>query len=140
MERRRNVVPKKIEFSFPEKGIAIEAELNDNSLSEEIFRVLPLEARVNRWGKEIYFTIPLRSSIISPQEVVEEGDIAYWPDGACLCIFFGPTPVSKGKEIRPASAVEVVGKVLSPWNILDKIPEGSVVKVSQFDRKGVDRE
>jgi len=132
-------VSKKIEFSFPEKGIAIEAELNDSSLSEEIFRILPLEERVNRWGKEIYFAIPMRSSIVSPQEVVEEGDIAYWPDGACLCIFFGPTPISNGKEIRPASAVEVVGEVLSPLDILDRVKSRDVVKITQFDRKGVDR-
>ncbi|MDI3543006.1 MAG: uncharacterized protein PWP57_609 [Candidatus Atribacteria bacterium] len=131
---------KKIEFSFPEKGVTIVAELNNSSLSEEIFRILPVEAQINRWGKEIYFTIPLRSSIISPQEVVEEGDIAYWPDGACLCIFFGPTPVSRGKEIRPASAVEVVGKVSPSWDVLNEIPDGSIVKVSQFDRKGVDRQ
>jgi len=130
----------KIEFSFPESGIKIEAELNDSSLAKEIFRILPLEERVNRWGKEIYFAIPMRSSIVSPQEVVEEGDVAYWPDGACLCIFFGPTPISNGKEIRPASAVEVVGKILSPLDILDEIPEGSIVKITQFDRKGVDGE
>jgi len=132
-------MPEKIEFSFPERGITIEAELSDSSLAEEIFRILPVKARVSRWGKEIYFAIPLKAPIVFPQEVVEEGDIAYWPDGACLCLFFGPTPVSKNGEIRPASAVEVVGKILSPWAILDEIPSGDIVKITQFDRKGVDK-
>lgn len=123
-------MPSKIEFSFPERDIKVEAELKDSPLSKEIFRILPVEARVNRWGKEIYFSIPLKSAIISPQEVVEEGDVAYWPDGACLCLFFGPTPVSKNGEIRPASAVEVVGKILSSWSVLDNVPSGSTVKVT----------
>jgi hypothetical protein len=45
------------------------------------------------------------------REVVEVGDLGYWPPGKAFCIFFGPTPMSRSGEIRPASAVNIVGKV-----------------------------
>ncbi|MGQ9473249.1 MAG: cyclophilin-like fold protein [Candidatus Caldatribacteriaceae bacterium] len=120
----------RIKFLFPHKGLEVEAELQESVLGQRILNLLPLEARANIWGKEIYFPIPLRSDIIFPQEVVQAGDIGYWPDGACLCLFFGPTPASyNDKEIRPATPVEVVGKILGDINILEQISSGSEIKV-----------
>ncbi len=53
----------------------------------------------------------MKTKIDNPKSVVEKGDLGYWPDGPAFCIFFGQTPVSTKDEIRPASAVEVIGKV-----------------------------
>lgn len=121
---------RKIKFIFPQQGITIEAELKESKLAQSIAAILPFEGRVNTWGKEIYFPIPLRSDIIFPQGLVKKGDVGYWPEGACLCLFFGPTPVSLSEEeIRPASDVEVVGRLLGDVSVLEQVSSGSVVKI-----------
>ncbi|MCS7242135.1 MAG: cyclophilin-like fold protein [Candidatus Caldatribacterium sp.] len=123
-------MPERIVFSFPGQGVSVTAELFDTDLAQRILSILPFEGRVNTWGKEIYFPIPVKSGITHPREVVEKGDIAYWPDGACLCLFFGPTPASRSAaEIRPASPVEVVGKIEGDLALLEAIPSGSVIRI-----------
>lgn len=123
-------MPERILFHFPGQGITVAAEFFDTDLAQKILGVLPFEGRVNTWGKEIYFPIPVKSAITHPREVVAKGDIAYWPDGACLCLFFGPTPASRTPtEIRPASPVEVVGRVEGDLSVLEKVPSGSVIRI-----------
>ncbi len=88
------------------------AELLDNVTAKEIYGILPFESRFNQWGEEIYFEIPLSLELdSSAKEIVKKGDLGYWPSGNCFCIFWGKTPASKGEEIRPASAVNVFGKI-----------------------------
>jgi uncharacterized protein len=87
------------------------ATLCDTTCARNVLDALPLEAQANTWGNEIYFEIPVDCAIETPHETVEIGDLGYWPTGKCFCIFFGPTPMSRGNEIRPASAVEVFGKI-----------------------------
>ena len=91
--------------------VVAEAELNETQIAEAIWKVLPIKASGNTWGDEIYFGIPVQMDSENEQEVVEVGDLAYWPPGHAFCIFFGPTPASRGDEVRPASAVTVVGRV-----------------------------
>ena len=86
-------------------------ELNNSATAESIFQALPIEATGSTWGDEIYFGIPVEASIEDPKESVEEGDLAYWPPGKAFCIFYGLTPASIDNEIRPASAVNVIGKI-----------------------------
>ncbi|HSV31502.1 MAG TPA: cyclophilin-like fold protein [Atribacteraceae bacterium] len=115
---------------FPEAGIEVAVELETSPLSEKIQKGLPVSARVDTWGKEIYFEIPVRSDIVNPQETVRPGDVAYWPQGACLCFFFGATPASRTPdEIRPASPVEVIGRIKGDVKILETIPSGTRVEV-----------
>ena len=87
------------------------ATLNDSACAKKIYEALPIEASGSTWGDEIYFGIPVSCSPENPQETVEFGDLAFWLQGSCFCIFFGPTPMSSGDEIRPASAVEVFGRL-----------------------------
>ena len=92
--------------------ISATANLNESSTADAIWDVLPIEARANIWGDEIYFSIPVHEAEANDaREVVEKGDIGYWPHGDAFCIFFGPTPASRADEIRAASAVNIVGKV-----------------------------
>jgi uncharacterized protein len=92
--------------------LAVEAELNDTSTARQIAAALPIQATFNTWGDEIYFAIPVSAELdASAREVVDVGDLGYWPPGKALCIFFGPTPMSRSGEIRPASAVNIVGRV-----------------------------
>ena len=65
------------------------------------------------------------------QEVVEIGDVAYWPSGQALCVFFGHTPASRGDEIRPASAVNVIGSVEGDPTVLKQVKAGSHVRVEK---------
>jgi hypothetical protein len=92
--------------------LAIEATLNDTLTARKVAAALPIRASFNTWGDEIYFTIPVDAELDdSAQEVVESGDLGYWPPGKALCIFFGQTPVSQPGKIMPASAVNLIGKV-----------------------------
>ena len=89
------------------------AQLNESAIAKLVWDALPISASVSTWGDEVYFTIPVTAEPSDPKEVVNLGDLGYWPDGKCFCIFFGPTPVSAKGEIRPASSVEVIGKLLT---------------------------
>ena len=92
-------------------SIRLEAELNDTFTAKAISNILPITAAANTWGDEIYFSMPITLELENGQEVVDLGDLGYWPPGGAFCIFYGPTPASQGDEIRPASAVTIIGKV-----------------------------
>jgi hypothetical protein len=109
--------------------IETEAELNDTRTAQSIWEALPIKSRVNLWGNEIYFSIPLSLELEAGQEVVNIGDLGYWPDGNAFCIFFGPTPVSQRDEIRPAGPVTVFGKVISDATIFKKVAEGTKITI-----------
>ena len=99
--------------------VALEAELNDTATAAKIGEALPIRSSFNTWGDEIYFSIPVDAELDdSAREVVEVGDLAYWPPGSAFCIFFGLTPVSEPGRIMPASAVNVVGKVAGDATLL----------------------
>ena len=83
--------------------VVVGAALNDTATAAMIWDALPIEASGNTWGDEIYFGIPVEAGDEAGQEVVDLGDLGYWPPGNAFCIFFGPTPMSRGDEIRPAS-------------------------------------
>ncbi len=111
----------------------VEASLTDESpdTAKRIWEALPIEARANTWGDEIYFGIPVDADPENPREVVELGDLAYWPPGNAFCIFFGRTPASRGDEIRPASAVNVFGKVEGDPKVFKKVRSGDRVSIER---------
>ena len=83
-------------------------------------------------GREIYFTIPVISALDeTAKEVVEKGDLGYWPTGKAFCIFFGPTPASQGDEIRPASAVNIVGRVEGNKEVFKNVRDGENIKLER---------
>jgi len=110
-------------------AVTLDAELNDSKSAAAIAAALPLEAKAQTWGDEIYFDIGLTLAGESPQEVVALGDLGYWPPGQAFCIFFGPTPMSRGDEIRPASAVNVVGRVVGDARAFKPVRAGSRVRI-----------
>jgi uncharacterized protein len=113
-------------------GVEADAVLNDSPTAKKLWEALPIEARGNTWGDEIYFAIPVKSSLEKDaREVVEIGDLGYWPTGSAFCIFFGPTPVSRGSEVRPASAVNVIGKVNGDAKAFKKVPDGAKVRIEK---------
>ena len=110
-------------------AIKAEAELNNSRTAHEIWKALPIEGHVSLWGDEIYFSIPVKLALEAGQEVVGIGDLGYWPDGNAFCIFFGPTPVSRRDEIRPASPVTVFGKVIGDATVFKKVATGTTVTI-----------
>ena len=111
--------------------VELNAELNDAPAAQAVWNALPISGSGNTWGDEIYFRIPVAAEPEGLQEVVDFGDLAYWPPGSALCIFFGPTPASRGDEIRPASAVAVIGRITGDATQLRQVPAGTTVTVTQ---------
>ena len=111
--------------------VEVEANLNSSETAKAIWDALPIVTEVNTWGDEIYFAIPVKLGLEKGQEVVELGDLAYWPPGSAFCIFFGTTPMSQGMEIRPASEVTVFGKVVGDANILKKVHSGAQIVIEK---------
>jgi uncharacterized protein len=109
--------------------VTLDAELNDSRAAAAIAAALPIEAKGQTWGDEIYFDIGLALDAEAPREVVDLGDLGYWPPGQAFCIFFGPTPMSRGDEIRPASPVEVVGRVVGDARAFKRVRAGSRVRI-----------
>ncbi|NLV74910.1 MAG: hypothetical protein GXY52_09575 [Chloroflexi bacterium] len=115
--------------------VTVSAQLNDNSTAQAIWQALPISARVNTWGDEIYFGIPVHlDEAEDAQEVVDLGDLAYWPPGHAFCAFFGRTPMSNGNEIRPASAVNVFGRIEGDPRVLAKIKDGASITLARAEQ------
>jgi len=111
-------------------AVEMSAELNDSDTASAIFSALPLSARANTWGDEIYFRVPVdRKLDTTAAELVQVGDLGYWPSGRAFCIFFGPTPVSRGDEIRPASAVNVIGKLIGDARVFKAVGDGDLIEL-----------
>jgi uncharacterized protein len=109
--------------------VTVQAELNDSKTAAAIAAALPIQARGQTWGDEIYFDIGLALAPEAPREVVEMGDLGYWPPGQAFCIFYGPTPMSRGDEIRPASPVNVVGRVVGDPRPFKSVRSGARVTI-----------
>lgn len=109
------------------------AGLNNTKTASAVVNSFPIESIAHRWGEEIYFEIPLELELENGKEVLEIGDIAYWPPGKSMCIFFGPTPSSKGSEIRAYSAVSVFGKVIGDAKRFKNVKEGERIRVEIAD-------
>ena len=107
------------------------AELNETRTAEAIWEALAIKGSANRWGEEIYFSIPVSLEPDNTREVVSIGDLGYWPPGTAFCIFFGPTPVSKGQEIRPASPVNVFGKIIGDASVFRQVASGTGITIGK---------
>ena len=113
-------------------SVAADAALDDSATSGLVWDALPLAVAGETWGDEIYFRSPVNAKPENPRETVELGDLGYWPPGAAFCIFFGRTPSSRGEEIRPASPVNVFGKLAGDPTIFKKVRSGTQVRVERI--------
>jgi hypothetical protein len=111
--------------------VEVVAELNDTGIAGAIWEALPIKRQVSLWGDEIYFPIPVNEELESGQELVTNGDLGYWPSGNAFCIFFGPTPASRGDEIRPASPVTVFGKVIGDAGLFKQVASGTEITIER---------
>ena len=112
-------------------SVIVVAELYNTKTAEAIWQALPFSSTVNTWGDEIYFSIPLKIGLESGQEIVNLGDLGYWPPGNAFCIFFGQTPMSKQGEIRAASEVNVFGRLAGDPKMFKGIKAGERIVVDR---------
>ncbi len=118
------------EIKITAGGVRVTGELFDTATAEAILEALPIKGQAQRWGGEIYFSIPVNAELEpEARDVLEAGELAYWPAGNALCIFFGKTPASQADEIRAASDVNVFGKVSKDLGSLYDVENGSEVVV-----------
>lgn len=113
------------------EDLKVGASLNDSKTAQNIWDALPIEGRVNTWGDEVYFSIPISVELEKAKAVVSEGDLGYWPPGSAFCIFFGLTPASQGDEIRPASPVNIFGKIIGDPKVFKKVSSGAKIIIEK---------
>ncbi|MFC2006820.1 cyclophilin-like fold protein [Chloroflexota bacterium] len=107
------------------------ATLFNTKNAEAIWQALPFKSTVHIWGDEIYFRIPLKIELEAGQEIVEFGDLGYWPPGSAFCIFFGLTPMSNQDEIRAASAVDIFGRLEDDPALFRNVEDGEEIVVER---------
>jgi uncharacterized protein len=112
-------------------NVTMDATLNETATASEIWDALPITARANIWGDEIYFAIPVHRDEENAKATVGLGDLGYWPPGNAFCIFYGLTPMSRGDEIRPASPVNIVGKVVGDAKAFKQVSSGTKVTITE---------
>jgi len=111
-------------------SVTLKAELFDTACAKAIVKKLPIEAKPEEWGDEFYFEIPVTMSLDETATAkVRIGDIGYWPTGRAMAIFFGPTPMSTGSDPVPASAVNLVGKIINDAILLKKAKSASKIRI-----------
>jgi hypothetical protein len=124
------MAPRRIRISAG--SITADALLDDSETAVLVWEALPLAVAGETWGDEIYFSIPVKAKPEKPLETVEPGDLGYWAPGSAFCIFFGPTPMSRGNEIRPASPVNVFGRIVGDPTVFKKVRTGTQVRVQRL--------
>jgi uncharacterized protein len=119
----------RIRFDFG--TLSLDAELLDTPTARAVAAALPIASSVLTWGEEVYFEIPVKAATEpDARAVVTPGEVAYWPDGHCIALGFGRTPISRGDETRLASPCNIFARALGDVKALAKVRAGTRVNVS----------
>jgi uncharacterized protein len=112
--------------------VSAEAVLNDSPTATKIWEGLPIEARGNTWGDEIYFSIPVDAKPErDARDILAIGELGYWPPGTAFCIFFGRTPASTDDRPRAASPVNILGSVDGDATVFRAVTSGTKVTLDR---------
>ena len=124
--------PRRIKITTASAGALYAEFIEDNPVTADaVWEELPIDGKANTWGDEIYYTIPVSLEAEASKEIVDLGDVAYWPPGKAICFFFGPTPASLDKEIRAASPVNVFARIENNARLLKLVKPGEKVRIER---------
>jgi hypothetical protein len=113
-------------------ALVVPARLDLSETARKVVAALPFQSEAGRWGAELYFEIPVVARLApDARDLMEPGEVGYWPPGKAFCIFWGRTPSSRGSEIRAASPVNVIGRVSGDPAQLDRVRDGDLVLVER---------
>jgi len=122
----------RIRFDFG--TLTLEAELLDTPTARAVAAALPISSSAMTWGEEVYFEVPVKVATEGDaRAVVVPGEIAYWPDGHCIALGFGRTPISQGDETRLASPCNIFAAALGDVKALAKVRAGAKVQISKVE-------
>tara|TARA_B100000524_G_C23588689_1_gene348142 strand:- start:297 stop:674 length:378 start_codon:yes stop_codon:yes gene_type:complete len=100
--------------------------------AEEIWKALPIKSVVNTWGDEVYFFTSVNALVEDDaNDVINLGEIAYWPSGKAIAIGFGKTPASIDKEIRLADKCNIWGDCSIELQNIKTIKSGDKIFVEK---------
>jgi hypothetical protein len=120
----------RIRFDFA--TLTLEAELLDTPTSRAIAAALPISSSTLTWGEEVYFEVPVKVAVEKDaRAVVTPGEIAYWPQGHCIALGYGRTPISQGSETRLASPCNIFARAIGDVKTLANVKAGTPVKVTR---------
>jgi hypothetical protein len=112
--------------------VFLTARLDDNETARQVAAILPITSEAGRWGEEIFFEIPLNCRLApDARDLMQPGEIAFWPPGRALCVFWGRTPSSHEGEIRAASPVNPIGRVTGDIRALERVRDGDEIVVER---------
>ena len=121
----------RVRFHFG--AVTLDAELLDTPTARAVAAALPISSAALTWGEEVYFEVPVKVATESDaRAVVIPGEIAYWPEGRCIALGFGRTPISRGDETRLASPCNVFAKALGDVKTLGAVRGGTKVEVTRI--------
>ena len=112
--------------------ITLSAELDESGTAQKIWEALPIVGRVNTWGEEIYFEIPvIVEQATDARAEAAVGELGYWPTGHAFCIFFGRTPASVDETPRAISPVNIFGKITDGAKTMMDVKDGQEIRIAQ---------
>ncbi len=119
----------RIRISWP-KG-AVSATLDDTPTARGLVAALPVKAKAQTWGEEVYFELPVTAKLESgAKQVVPPGTVCFWTEGSSLALPWGRTPVSEGAESRLVTRCNVLGKIDGDPRQLASVRSGDGITVS----------
>ena len=111
---------------------SIKIKLRETACAQAIYAGLPYQSNAQTWGDEVYFSIPVDCELEpDAKDVVNKGEIAFWVEGACIAIGFGPTPISKGDEIRLAAKTNIWADALDDVAELRNVSPGDPISITK---------
>ncbi len=114
--------------------VVLDAEIFDTPTANEILNQVPFTSNVRTWGDEVYFSVPVNvEKEANASDIVEPGELAFWVEGQCIAIGFGPTPISKGDEIRLATTTNIWGKSLTDVKLLTQAKDDDPISVEELE-------
>ena len=119
----------RIKISWP-KGAA-SATLEDTPTAHALVAALPVKAKAQTWGEEVYFELPMKATLeVGAKQVVPPGTVCFWTEGSSLALPWGRTPVSEGDESRLVTRCNVLGRIDGDPRLLASVSSGDAITVT----------